>query len=60
MAASETPVAPVAPDRPRALVQVESILVRDEVVEAWAIQRRVFALNHRRLLLAATNNRLMP
>ena len=56
MAANETPA---APDRPRALAQVESILVLDEVVEAWAIQRRVFALNHRRLLLAATNNRLI-
>lgn len=51
--------APAAPDRPRALAQIESILVRDEVVEAWAIQRRIFALTHRRLLLAATNNRLI-
>lgn len=51
--------APTVPDRPRALAQIESILVRDEVVEAWAIQRRIFALTHRRLLLAATNNRLV-
>jgi hypothetical protein len=55
---ADTP-APAAPERPRALAQLESILVHDEVVEAWALQRRVFALTHRRLLLAATNNRLI-
>lgn len=42
-----------------ALANLESILVRDEVVQAWAVQRRLFALFHRRLLLAATTNRLV-
>ena len=44
---------------PSALANLKSILVRDETLEAWAIQRRVFALTHRRLLLAATTNRLI-
>lgn len=48
---------PAAP-RP-ILAKLESLLVRDETVEAWATQRRLFALTHRRLLLAATNNRLI-
>jgi PH (Pleckstrin Homology) domain-containing protein len=42
-----------------ALAKLESILVKDEVVEAWAAQRRWFALTHRRLIVAATNNRLI-
>jgi hypothetical protein len=42
-----------------ALVNLESILVRDEAVQAWAVQRRIFALTHRRLLLAATTSRLI-
>src|SRR5207253_803537 len=31
----------------------------DPTLEAWAIQRRVFSLTHRRLLLAATSGRLI-
>jgi len=42
-----------------ALANLESILVKDEVVQAWAAQRRLFALFHRRRLVAATNNRLV-
>ena len=42
-----------------ALTHLESILVKDEVLQAWAAQRRLFALTHRRLLIAATNNRLI-
>lgn len=42
-----------------ALANLQSILVRDEALEAWAIQRRVFAITHRRQLVAATNNRLI-
>jgi len=30
-----------------------------ETLEAWAIQRRIFALSHRRLLIAATSGRLI-
>lgn len=50
------------PDEPglkSALEQLKSILVREETLEAWAIQRRLFALTHRRLLVAATSNRLI-
>src|SRR5262245_5954417 len=42
-----------------AQAHLQSILVRDEVVEALATQRRLFALTHRRLILAATTNRLI-
>jgi len=42
-----------------ALNHLQSILVQGEVLEAWAFQRRVFALAHRRLIVAATNNRLI-
>ena len=42
-----------------ALGKLESILVRDETLEAWAVQRRLFALTHRRLVVAATSNRLI-
>lgn len=48
-----------APEAPKALEYLQSILVRDETVEAWAMQQRLFALLHRRLLVAATNNRLI-
>lgn len=42
-----------------ALAKLESILVQGEMLEAWAAQRRFFALTHRRLLVAATSNRLI-
>jgi hypothetical protein len=41
------------------LASLQSILVRDEVIEATAIQRRLFALTHRRVVVAATTNRLI-
>ena len=43
----------------RALAHVQAILVPGESVESWAIQRRVFALNHRRVVLAASSGRLL-
>ena len=43
----------------RALEHVQAILVPGETVEAWAIQRRAFALRHRRVLLAASSGRLL-
>jgi hypothetical protein len=49
-------------DEPRllqALEQLSSILVPGETLEAVAVQRRVFALNHRRALVAATSGRLI-
>lgn len=43
----------------RALEQLTSILVPDEVIGAFAVQRRLFALTHRRALVAATTGRLI-
>ena len=37
------------------LSQLHSVLIPGETLEAWAIQRRLFALSHRRLLIAATS-----
>ena len=37
----------------RPLAQLRSVLIPGETLEAWAIQMRLFALNHRRLLVAA-------
>lgn len=41
------------------LRQLQSILIAGEVLEAWAIQRRVFGLTHRRVLVAATTGRFI-
>ena len=43
----------------RALAHVQAILVPGESIEAWAIQRRVFALKQRRVVLAASSGRLL-
>ncbi|HXN79590.1 MAG TPA: hypothetical protein VN869_01735 [Steroidobacteraceae bacterium] len=43
----------------RPLAELRSVLIAGETLEAWAIQRRVFALTHRRLLIAATSGRLI-
>ena len=47
------------PGLEKPLEHLRSILIPSETLEAWAIQRRVFALSHRRLLLAATSGRLI-
>ena len=41
------------------LAQLHAVLIPGETLEAWAIQRRAYALAHRRLLLAATSGRLI-
>lgn len=41
------------------LAQLRSVLIPGETLEAWAIQRRLYALTHRRLLVAATSGRLI-
>jgi hypothetical protein len=41
------------------LAQLRSVLIAGETLEAFAIQRRIFAFTHRRLLLAATSGRLV-
>jgi len=42
-----------------ALQNLQSVLTADEKLEAWAIQRRLFALNHRRVALGATSGRFL-
>lgn len=42
-----------------ALEQIHSLLVPGENIEAYAVQRRWFALTHRRALIAATSGRLI-
>ncbi len=43
----------------KALEHLKSILVTGETLEAWAIQPRIFALAHRRHLIAATSGRFI-
>jgi hypothetical protein len=47
------------PGLERMMAQLRSVLIPGEVLEACALQRRAFALTHRRLLLAATSGRLI-
>lgn len=42
-----------------ALGHLRSVLIAGETLEAWAVQRRLFALAHRRMLLGATSGRLI-
>jgi hypothetical protein len=41
------------------LAELRSVLIAGETLDAWAIQRRLFALSHRRVLIAATSGRLI-
>jgi len=43
----------------KALDHLNSVLVSDETLDAWAIQRRLFALTNRRILIAATSGRFI-
>jgi hypothetical protein len=43
----------------RPLQYLRSVLIPTETLEAWAVQRRMFALARRRLLVAATSGRLV-
>jgi len=43
----------------KALEHLNSVLVAGEAIEAWAIQRRLFALTGRRILIAATSGRFI-
>src|ERR1700732_5297793 len=47
------------PGLEKPLEYLRSVLIPDETLEAWAIQRRIFALSHRRVLIAATSGRLV-
>src|SRR5262249_15773132 len=42
-----------------ALAALRSLLIHRETLEATAVQRRVFALRHRRILVGATSGRLI-
>src|ERR1700729_3223495 len=42
-----------------ALVTLQGLLTDGETLEAWAAQRRVYALTHRRALIAATSGRFI-
>jgi hypothetical protein len=42
-----------------ALQNLQSVLTADEKLEAWALQVRLFALNHRRIALGATSGRFL-
>jgi hypothetical protein len=44
-------------DKP--LGDLRSVLIAGESIEAWAIQRRMFAVTHRRVIVAATSGRLI-
>ncbi len=46
-------------DLSRPLSELRAVLIGGETLEAYAIQRRMFALTHRRQLLAATSGRLV-
>jgi hypothetical protein len=48
-----------SPNVLKALEHLNSVLVKGETVEAWTIQRRLFALTHRRILIAATSGRFI-
>jgi hypothetical protein len=42
-----------------ALATLRGLLTSGETLEAWAAQRRLYALNHRRALIAATSGRFI-
>lgn len=43
----------------KALGYLKSVLVEGESLEAWSVQRRLFALTRRRVLIAATSGRFI-
>ncbi|HEX3397205.1 MAG TPA: PH domain-containing protein [Steroidobacteraceae bacterium] len=42
-----------------ALTTLQGLLTSGETLEAWAVQRRLYALKHRRVLIAATSGRFI-
>jgi hypothetical protein len=61
MGAPSAPVAPQADDPALAhvLEPLRSLLIPGEQLEAYAVQRRIFALTHRRIAIASTTGRLI-
>jgi hypothetical protein len=43
----------------RALATMQGLLTSGETLEAWAAQRRIYALTHRRVCIAATSGRFI-
>ena len=43
----------------KALATLKSLLTSGETLEAWAAQRRIYALTHRRVCIAATSGRFI-
>jgi hypothetical protein len=43
----------------KSLDYLKSVLVSGETLDAWAVQRRLFAFSHRRILIAATSGRFI-
>ena len=43
----------------KAYEHLKSVLVTGETIDAWAVQRRLFSLTHRRILIAATSGRFI-
>lgn len=43
----------------KAIQHLQSVLVNGETLDAWAVQLRLFALTHRRMLIAATSGRFI-
>jgi len=62
MAAPRSTAAAAPADDPRlaaALDQLRAVLVAGETLDAWAVQRRLFALLHRRVIVAASSGRFL-
>jgi hypothetical protein len=53
------PETEVEPGLKRTMEHLQSVLIPGETLEAWAVQRRLYALNHRRLIVAATTGRFI-
>src|SRR5580700_8954644 len=43
----------------KAIQHLKSVLVSGETLDAWSVQVRLFALTHRRMLIAATTGRFI-
>ncbi|HEY3808979.1 MAG TPA: hypothetical protein VGL50_03495 [Steroidobacteraceae bacterium] len=53
------PLSEIEPGLRRAMDHLQSVLIPGESLQAWAVQRRLFALRHRRALVAATSGRFI-
>jgi hypothetical protein len=52
-------ISEIEPGLRKALTHLQSVLIPGEHLEAWAVQRRAYALKQRRQLIAATSGRLI-